>query len=95
MTDVLSTDQRRQGFKRLLKLTSHRRLKKEKAVKKLTREVRVASGQDQKIKDPVYKDSESASDLVKDVVSSDSFPVERKGEYLVRQDVEYVGGMGV
>jgi len=89
MTQVLSTDQRQQGFKRLLKILSNKNLKRQEAVRKLIEPVKVRKLDGREFsKDPIYSDSGSATDLVKNIVSDESFPVKSEGEYLVRTDLE-------
>ena len=94
MAQALTTDKRKQGFKRLLKLLSTKRRKKQEAVRKLTTSVTVnrEAGDvgivEEKQLEPVYSSSESASDLVKDIVKDDRLPVEREGKYLYRSDLE-------
>lgn len=39
-------------------------------------------------KEPVYKDSECASQLVKDVVKNDDFPIAKDDKYLYRTDLD-------
>jgi len=89
MTQVLTTDQRQQGFKRLLKILSNKKLRRQEAVRKLIEPVKVKKLDGSEFsKDPIYSDSSSATDLVKNIVNDESFPVKSEGEYLVRTDLE-------
>lgn len=93
MTELLSTDQRRNAFKRLLKILSNRRLTKQQAVKKLTKPVKVKNLEGGMVeKDPVYSDSASAADFVKELVDSSQIPIKGRESFVVRTDLEKTGG---
>lgn len=90
MTQVLTTDQRQQGFKRLLKILSNKNLRRQEAVRKLIEPVKVKKLDSEGAtleKDRVYKSSEDASELVKQLVNSDRYPIAVDGQYLKRTDI--------
>lgn len=78
----LNTDNKRQGCKRLLRRLSLGPVDKQKATHILT----VERGD----KDRIYKQTENAKTLVKNLVNSDRFPIESHGNELVRTDIEGV-----
>jgi len=86
---VLTTDDRKKGFKRVLKLLSLKKRHKQDVVRKLTIPVKVKTENGSTVeKNPIYDNSRYASELVKDLVKSDKFPIKVDGKYLVREDLE-------
>jgi hypothetical protein len=91
MTKLLTTGQRRQAYKRLLKILAQRDLPRPQAVQKLTNQVKIKQQQNGGAvveKDPIYKSSSDASDFVKELVEDEEYPIDVDGNFVTRTDIE-------
>jgi hypothetical protein len=92
VNDILTTDQKREAAKRLLRLLDTKPLSKPNAVKKLTSPVKVKKANGTVVeKERIYKSNGDAKEVVKDLVEHSNSPIQTEDEKLIRTDTIYGG----
>jgi len=89
----LDTDKQKKGARRIMAMLTLSDIPRRKAVQKLTQKVTIQDDHTGEIRTRprIYKRTSQASELVKSLVKSSRFPVEKDGKFLTRTDLDNTG----